>query len=33
LKVSDFSDDLTTINPNELLMGAGPEGQGEVFNG
>ena len=23
LKVSDFTDDLTTINPNELMMGGG----------
>eukprot|EP00347_Sterkiella_histriomuscorum_P013411 403364808 len=27
LKQSDFTDDITTINPNELLMGGGPEQQ------
>jgi hypothetical protein len=26
LKVSDFTDDITTINPNELLMGGGGPG-------
>ena len=26
LKQSDFTDDITTINPNELLMGGGPPG-------
>lgn len=26
LKVSDFSDDITTVNPNELLMGGAGAG-------
>lgn len=32
LKQSDFTDDITTINPNELMMGGPPGMEGEQDN-